>query len=262
MAIIDWKTDGGRDLVTAYSAPEIVGQRAAVRRLLALQPGERVIDIGSGPGLLAAEMAAEVGANGSVLGVDINAYQRACAREQTAGLAQVSIVDGDANTLDGIAPGFDAAVSTQVLEYLDPVSRPLAAMARVLRPGGRALALATDWQTLVIHSDDDALTRRIATAWDGHLAHPFLPRTLGKKLTEAGLAVTAVEAYPIVATRLPAEGFVRHSPTGMARFAAAAGAVGEAEAAAWLAGLERLSEAGRFFYSLNRYLFLAVKPGG
>jgi arsenite methyltransferase len=37
-----------------YQTPDIVEQRRATRELLALQPGERVLDIGSGPGFLAA----------------------------------------------------------------------------------------------------------------------------------------------------------------------------------------------------------------
>ena len=39
---------------------DIVEQRRAIRAALALRPGERVLDIGSGPGFLAAEIAAEV----------------------------------------------------------------------------------------------------------------------------------------------------------------------------------------------------------
>src|ERR1044072_2528736 len=52
------------------SAPDVVEQRPATRAILAVQPGEPVLDIGSGPGFLAAEMASEVGGAGRVVGVD------------------------------------------------------------------------------------------------------------------------------------------------------------------------------------------------
>jgi arsenite methyltransferase len=49
--------DASRKLEAAYLTPDVVAQRRETLRALALQPGERVLDIGSGPGLLVAEMA-------------------------------------------------------------------------------------------------------------------------------------------------------------------------------------------------------------
>lgn len=42
-----------RRLEIVYTTPDIVDQRRQTRRLLAPQPGERILDVGSGPGLLA-----------------------------------------------------------------------------------------------------------------------------------------------------------------------------------------------------------------
>src|SRR4051794_14510002 len=61
MAGIEFDDDTARQIVTAYSTPDIVGQRASVLSMLMLRPGEHVLDIGAGPGFLAAEMAAEIG---------------------------------------------------------------------------------------------------------------------------------------------------------------------------------------------------------
>src|SRR5262249_19785337 len=55
-----------RHLEATYTTPDVVEQRRAVRELLAPQPGERVLDIGAGPGLLAVELAADVGPEGEV----------------------------------------------------------------------------------------------------------------------------------------------------------------------------------------------------
>jgi protein-L-isoaspartate O-methyltransferase len=65
-----------------YMTPDVVEQRRAVRAALALGQGEKVLDIGSGAGLLAREMAAEVGAVGSVDGIDPSESMLALARRR------------------------------------------------------------------------------------------------------------------------------------------------------------------------------------
>ena len=55
-----------RRVEAVYTTPDVVTQRREVLRILALQPGETVVDIGAGPGFLAVEMAAAVGPHGRV----------------------------------------------------------------------------------------------------------------------------------------------------------------------------------------------------
>jgi ubiquinone/menaquinone biosynthesis C-methylase UbiE len=62
--------------------PDIVEQRRAVRAALPLGQGEKVLDIGSGAGLLAHEMAVDVGAAGSVDGVDPSESMLALGRQR------------------------------------------------------------------------------------------------------------------------------------------------------------------------------------
>jgi arsenite methyltransferase len=57
-----------RRVETTYLTPDVVAQRQATLPALELRPGERVLDIGSGPGLLAQEMAITVGSGGRVWG--------------------------------------------------------------------------------------------------------------------------------------------------------------------------------------------------
>ena len=62
--------EAAKRVEAVYQVPDVVAQRAEVLCILALQPGERVLDIGSGPGLLAGEMGGVVGASGEVHGID------------------------------------------------------------------------------------------------------------------------------------------------------------------------------------------------
>ena len=55
-----------RKVESLYMTPDVVAQRRQVLKALALREGERILDIGSGPGLLAYDMAASVGRNGRV----------------------------------------------------------------------------------------------------------------------------------------------------------------------------------------------------
>jgi arsenite methyltransferase len=78
--------DASRKLEATYQTPDVVAQRAATLHALALQVGERVVDIGSGPGLLAAEMAAQVGPAGKVVGLDLSDSMLALSRERCGDL--------------------------------------------------------------------------------------------------------------------------------------------------------------------------------
>src|SRR4051794_17470676 len=79
-AVLDFDEENARRLVAVYTTPDVVEQRRAIRAALALQPGEHVLDIGSGPGLLATEMAEDVGADGRVHGIDPSDSMLAIAR--------------------------------------------------------------------------------------------------------------------------------------------------------------------------------------
>ncbi len=69
-ATLQFDEDASRRVERIYTTPDVVEQRQTILRALALQPGERAIDIGSGPGLLACEMAVAVGIGGRICGVE------------------------------------------------------------------------------------------------------------------------------------------------------------------------------------------------
>jgi arsenite methyltransferase len=70
--MLQFDAEASRRVEATYLTPDVVEQRQAVLGALGLGPGERVIDIGTGPGLLAAEIAAAVGPDGLVCGIDIS----------------------------------------------------------------------------------------------------------------------------------------------------------------------------------------------
>ena len=92
---------------------------------------------------------------------------------------------------------FDAAVSTQVYEYVDDVTTALAELRRVLRPGGRTLILDTDWDTLIWNTHDLLRLQRIMAAFEGHCPHPRLARRLPALLAVAGFHAEWQGVYTI-----------------------------------------------------------------
>src|SRR5260221_13239783 len=82
---LQFDEETSRKVEALYLTPDVVTQRGRVLRALELREGERVLDIGSGPGLLANEMAALVGPNCRAGGVDIAEDVVACLRKGGAG---------------------------------------------------------------------------------------------------------------------------------------------------------------------------------
>ena len=252
--------EAARQLEAIYRTTDVVAQREATLRLLDPKPGDRVIDVGSGPGLLARSLAEAVGPKGRVLGLDVSEALVRMAVRRCADLPWAELREGDTRALEAPDGSFDAAVCTQVLEYVPEVDVALGELFRVLRPGGRLLLVDTDWRgALVWHTMDEARMGRVLAAWEAHCAHPTLPRTLGPRLRRAGFAVEHVETLTILNPRLHEDTY-SHGIIGLIRSFVARRDMQAAEAEAWEAELRELGARDEYFFSLGRFVFLARRP--
>jgi ubiquinone/menaquinone biosynthesis C-methylase UbiE len=107
-----------------------------------LQPGERVLDIACGTGLITLPAARAVGSTGHVLGTDISDSMVSAARSAavSAHATNTSFARMDAEHLDLSDDSFDAALCALGLMYVPDPVQALREMRRVLKPGGRAVA--------------------------------------------------------------------------------------------------------------------------
>jgi arsenite methyltransferase len=257
--VIEFDAEAARRVEAMYQTPDVVEQRAEVRRRLRLSAGMAVLDVGSGPGLLAAELAADVGPSGRVCGVDVSADMVAMARARpdTADAAPMEFREGPAETLPYGDATFDAVVSTQVLEYVPDVPAALREMYRVLKPGGRVLILDTDWDSVVWHCGDPVRMNRVLDAWEDHLADPRLPRTLRASLDAAGFRTETPAVLPILNSGYSENTLSAGAIPLIAGYVPGHHRVTRAEADAWADDLRAMGDA--YFFSLNRYVFTAEK---
>jgi demethylmenaquinone methyltransferase / 2-methoxy-6-polyprenyl-1,4-benzoquinol methylase len=106
--------------------------------LAAVGPGDRALDVASGTGDLAVELARRVGPAGSVVGSDFSEAMLERARRKSSAVAWEW-----ANALDLPYPdgGFDAATVGFGARNFSDLDRGLSELARVVRPGGRVVIL-------------------------------------------------------------------------------------------------------------------------
>ncbi|MDX1384208.1 MAG: methyltransferase domain-containing protein [Thermoanaerobaculia bacterium] len=246
-----------RRLEAAYLTADVIEQRRQVVAAMAPAPGEAFLDVGSGPGLLVADLAAAVGEAGRVCGIDQSEAMVALARERCSELPQAELEVADALELPYPDGSFDGGVSTQVYEYVADMPAALAELRRVLRPGGRVGILDTDYDSLVLETDDPDLQRRVLVAWDEHFVHRDLPRKLAPLLRRTGFELREARAIPLLNLSYDESAFSYHLTRLMASFVAGRAGVSDEDAKAWADELARLDSEGRYFYSLNRYLFVA-----
>ena len=115
--------------------------RRALVSAAAPRSGDRVLDVATGTGMVAAELLSRCEC--SVVGIDQSADMLSAARARFASepASRVELVRGQAESLPFADASFDALTVTYLLRYVDDPPATVAELARVLRPGGRMASL-------------------------------------------------------------------------------------------------------------------------
>ena len=252
--------EASNTLAAIYLTPDVIEQREKVLALLSPKTGERALDIGCGPGLTTEALADTVGSTGYVLGVDIAPPMLAIAKRRCASLAQAEFGMADVTRLPYESASFDVALASQVYEYVEEVDHALKELARVIRPGGRALLVDTDWESAVWASHDDARMRRVIETWNEHIPHPQLPRTLKRRMEAAGFANVRVEVVPLLNIEYDPNTYSVGMMTMLGNFATGRNGLSAQDIAAWKQDAREIGNENSYFFSLNRYVFIADRP--
>jgi SAM-dependent methyltransferase len=173
-------------------------------RSAGIESGMRVLDLGTGLGHVAFELAELVGTGGSVVGIDeagplLEVAER---RRAAAGVENLEFRQADARTFRADDP-FDAVVARLLLFHLPDAAGVLRHHVEALRPGG--LALGIDYDIGSARSEPEVPLITAGLDWIGAGfrsagANPVIGARLGQMLREAGLAdVTSFGVQPYLA---------------------------------------------------------------
>ena len=200
-------TGTGAENYQRYFVPAIATPVAAdLLGTARLQPGERVLDVACGTGVIARLAAEQVGPTGSVTAVDIAPDMIDVARATPApSSTPIDWHVGDATSLPFADGDYDVVLCQMGLMFMD---RPaaVAEMRRVLRPGGRLVTNTPGAIQPAFQAMERAIVEHISADLGGFVGAVFSlhdPDAVAGLLRDAGLVDVTATVSP-VALRLPA----------------------------------------------------------
>lgn len=158
--------------------------------LAQLQPGETVLDLGSGGGIDVILSAKRVGLTGKAYGLDLTDEMLTLARvnQKRAGVGNVEFLKGAIENIPLPDNSVDVIISNCVINLSGDKDRVLAEAFRVLKPGGR-LAISD----VVVRGEVPAGIRKSMELWVGCIAGALEENEYREKLGRAGFASVDVE---------------------------------------------------------------------
>jgi len=162
--------------------------------LLALEPGQTVLDLGSGGGIDVLLSAKRVGPTGKAYGLDMTDEMLALAREnqRQAGATNVEFLKGTIESIPLPDNSVDVIISNCVINLSSDKDAVLREAFRVLKPGGRFAV-----SDVVVRGDVPADIRRSMELWVGCIAGALEEKEYAAKLKAAGFADVDVEPWRV-----------------------------------------------------------------
>ena len=162
--------------------------------LLGLEPGQTVLDLGSGGGIDVLLSAKRVGPTGKVYGLDMTDEMLALAREnqRKAGATNVEFLNGTIEAIPLPDNSVDVIISNCVINLSSDKDAVLREAFRVLKPGGRFAV-----SDVVVRGDVSPDIRRSMELWVGCIAGALKETEYATKLRAAGFADVEVEPWRI-----------------------------------------------------------------
>ena len=162
--------------------------------LIALEPGQTVLDLGSGGGIDVLLSARRVGPTGKVFGLDMTDEMLALAREnqQKAGATNVEFLKGEIERIPLPDNSVDVVISNCVINLSSNKDAVLREAFRVLKPGGRFAV-----SDVVVRGEVPADIRRNVELWVGCVAGALQESDYRSKLAAAGFTDVVVDPWRV-----------------------------------------------------------------
>jgi arsenite methyltransferase len=162
--------------------------------LIDLQPGQTVLDLGSGGGIDVLLSARRVGPTGKAYGLDMTDEMLALAREnqERAGATNVEFLKGEIEAIPLPDASVDVVISNCVINLSTDKDRVLREAFRVLRPGGRFAV-----SDVVVRGEVPADVRKSVELWVGCVAGALDEQEYVNKLEAAGFTDVVVDPWRV-----------------------------------------------------------------
>jgi len=238
--------------------PDIIQQWRDYLRLLAPAPGDILLDIGCHTGDAERLLLRDYPHIAKV--IKQKSVDEALAQwNQDGQPAAIAFQLADARQLPFPDSHFDRLLCAETLEYIDDPVLALREMRRVLRPGGLALLIHTDFDTQVFNAADKDLCRAIVTAFSDSGPNGQMGRALNGLCAAAGFAQVQPDVYTLVNTEWRPDRYAYRLAHMMVEWLRLGQRASDDDLAIWLRDLETQAARGGFYYSINRYLCLCRK---
>jgi ubiquinone/menaquinone biosynthesis C-methylase UbiE len=229
-------------------------------RFVGIRPGHRVLEVGSGSGVVLRDVAVLVGPTGRVVGIDPSERAVAVSRRLCRDApGHITIRVGDGTYLPFRRTPFDVALAvTVVLHVADPLGL-VREMARVVRPGGRVGLQDQDFGTVAVTHPDPEFTDHLMQKVARRICEePHSGRRLPGLLRAAGLDDVRLltDVYQDTELSPYTRTFLERRAENAVRFGIAAAATVER----WLDGFTRLVADGAFVMTMNFYGAVGTAP--
>jgi ubiquinone/menaquinone biosynthesis C-methylase UbiE len=189
------------DAPTLRSISELAREiKSRISDMLGVEPGDRVLDVGCGPGLDTAGLAGSAASSGYVVGMDRDAQMVTEAethRRQRNAAVRLAHVAGDGLALPFLDEVFDRCRCERMLQHVNDPAHVVAELFRVTSSDGTAVVADTDWASLSVDCDDRDLERRIMHAVSNCFADGYAGREIARLMRAAGFDIAGIDVRPL-----------------------------------------------------------------
>jgi ubiquinone/menaquinone biosynthesis C-methylase UbiE len=242
--------------------PDAQAVNAALCNILDPQPGQRILEVGCGSGVLCRLIAPQLQPAGEMLGLDISPHfvEQASKYALQSGVASlIKFETGPAESLTYPNDSFNSALAARLLLHAKDPDAVVREMARVVKPGGRIIVMDWDFDTVVVDHPNRDLTRRLLT-WrsDHHGGDNWSGRQLWRRMTTAGLQRLTI--HPLVTVAHGEADGLTQSLWRAAQVSRDGGAISPEEHDDWVLDIKDRIQAGTFFASIVYFIVKGFVP--
>ena len=230
---------------------------------MSITPGDRVLDVGCGPGIDVVELAKRVTGEGLAIGIDHDSEMIAEAKTlaESQGVADtVEFYIHDATTLPFDNDCFDSCRSERVFMHLADPLPTLKEMYRVTKLNGRVVVTDSDWSSLSIDCKFTGTERKLFQFHrDNVMTSGYTGRSLFRFFQMADFSEILIKIFPLFTTDLNAfSNIVRRQV--IEERALAGKVISKEELVRWREQLQQAADDDCFFCSMNIISVSGIKP--